>query len=111
MESMERRAAILAWKERKAVIGIFALRCMSTGEVWVGSSPTLDRVQNRLWFTLKLKNAKPTSLQAAWDNHGESALNFEQLEQIEEKNIAFSQRATLLKRRDFWAAKLGAIAI
>lgn len=111
MESAARKAAALAWKERKAVIGIYALRCIATGEIWVGGSPTLDRVQNRLRFTLKMKGSKPASLQAAWDRHGEAGIIFEELEQIDEKDIAFSQRATLLERRDFWAAKLGAVAI
>lgn len=111
MDIAARKAAVLAWKERKAIIGIYALRCTASGEVWVGSSPTLDRVQNRLWFTLKMKSAKPESLQVAWDRHGEAALIFEALEQIEEKDIAFCQRATLQERRDAWAAKLGATAI
>ena len=111
MESFARKAAVLGWKERKAILGIYSLRCTATGEVWVGSSPTLDRVQNRLWFTLKMKSATPESLQAAWDTHGEAAMTFEAIEQIDEKDIAFSQRATLLERRDAWAAELGATVI
>ncbi len=46
MDKADKRAAISAYKERKAAAGIFAVRCASTGEFWVGATPTLETIQN-----------------------------------------------------------------
>jgi hypothetical protein len=32
MESFARKAAVLGWKERKAILGIYSLRCTATGD-------------------------------------------------------------------------------
>ena len=36
MDRSERKAAVSAYKERKAVAGVYAIRCAKTGEQWVG---------------------------------------------------------------------------
>ncbi len=59
MKPKDRRAARAASKEKKSVAGIFALRCLATGAVWVGATPDVDKIWNRL-------------LQAAWNAHGEA---------------------------------------
>ena len=49
----DRKAAIAAYKERKVIGGVYAVRCTATGEVWVGQWPNLATIQNRIWFTLR----------------------------------------------------------
>lgn len=111
MESLARKAAILAWKERKPVRGVFAIHCTATGQTWIGASPTLDKAENRIRFALKHGSQRPASLQVAWRQHGADAFTFAALEQIDEEDIAFSARKTLEERRDAWVVKLGATAI
>lgn len=42
MTGEDRKAAIAAYKERKVIGGVYAVRCAATGEVWVGrGGPTL----------------------------------------------------------------------
>lgn len=39
-----RKAAIVAYKERKPVAGVYAVRCAPTGEIWVGATLTIGTV-------------------------------------------------------------------
>jgi hypothetical protein len=118
MKTEEKRAARAAYKERKQVAGIFAIRCAPSGEVWVGQTLTLLTVQNRLWFMLT--HGRPEShqdmstLRAAWSAHGPDSLGFEELERIDDEEILNSPyvRDTLLKERlAHWIATLGAVQI
>jgi hypothetical protein len=49
----DRKAAIAAYKERKTFAGVFAIRCKASPQAWVGQTPNLEKIQNRIWFTLR----------------------------------------------------------
>ncbi|PWC36222.1 GIY-YIG nuclease family protein [Azospirillum sp. TSO35-2] len=106
-----RKAALAAYKERKSVAGIFAVRCGPAGAVWVGGAPDLDKIQNRIWFQLKMGGCPHRSLQVAWNAHGADSLAFEVVERLEEEELAFARTAALKARTAHWAAALGAEAI
>ncbi len=106
-----RKAAVAAYKERKSVAGVFAVRCLSAGSAWVGGAPDLDKIQNRLWFQLKMGGCPHRSLQAAWNAYGAESLAFEVVERLEDEELAFARTAALKARVAHWAAALGAEAI
>ena len=66
MKTIDRKAAIAAYKERKPAVGIYLIRCRASGQCWIGASPTLDTIQNRHWFTLRQGSFPQPALQAAW---------------------------------------------
>lgn len=107
----DRKAAVAAYKERKSVAGVFAVRCASAGLVWVGSAPDLDKIQNRLWFQLKMGGCPHRSLQAAWTAHGAETLTFEIVERLEDEELAFARAAALKARIAHWVAAMAAEAI
>jgi hypothetical protein len=115
MKGADRKAAIAAYKERKAPAGIYALRCAASGQVWVGASPDLDKIQNRLWFGLRLGNDPHPDLQAAWNRHGGDAFAFEILERLPEdeaeSGAPFLRQAVLRERAASWRDRLGAAAL
>lgn len=114
MKTDDKRAARAAYKERKQVAGIFAIRCVPSGEVWVGQTLTLLTVQNRLWFMLTHGRTEMVSLRAAWSAHGPDSLSFEELERIDDEEILNAPyiRDTLLKERlAHWRAQLNASQI
>lgn len=39
MKSIERRAALATYKERKVQAGIYTVHCAATGERWGGKAP------------------------------------------------------------------------
>ncbi|CAO3399480.1 GIY-YIG nuclease family protein [Azospirillum sp. 11R-A] len=106
-----RKAALAAYKERKSVAGVFAVRCGAAGAVWVGGAPDLDKIQNRLWFQLKMGGCPHRSLQAAWNTHGAESLAFEIVEPLEDEELAFARAAALKGRVAHWVAALRAEAI
>jgi hypothetical protein len=111
MKTEDRKAAIAAYKERKAAPGIFAVRCPATGETWVGQAQDLATIRNRIWFTLDHGSHRTASLQAAWNAHGPDALSFEELERIEPDQPAYARDTALKERTAAWRAELGADAI
>ena len=108
MQRDERKAAISAYKKREDSVGIYAVRCATTGEAWVGKAPNLDAIQNRLWFTLGHGTCTAASLQAAWNRHGEDAFRLDVLERLEPEESAYIRNAILKERCQHWRAELGA---
>lgn len=106
-----RKAALAAYKERKSVAGVFAVRCGAADTVWVGGAPDLDKIQNRLWFQLKMGGCPHRSLQAAWNAHGAESLAFEIVEPLEDEELAFARATALKARVAHWVAAMRAEAI
>ncbi|ATC24984.1 GIY-YIG nuclease family protein [Caulobacter vibrioides] len=98
-----------AYKERKVESGVYAIRCETTGEVWVGATPDLSTRQNGIWFSLRLGSHREPSLQAAWNAHGADAFAFEAIEGIDVEGLdAFGRASRLKDRRGYWIGALGA---
>lgn len=111
MQGHERKAAVAAYKERKVAAGIYAIRCVPCGACWVGRAPNLEKVQNRVWFTLRHGGHTHRDLQAAWQVHGSDAFTFEIVEQIDDEEAAYLRERILKERLIHWAAELKAEAI
>lgn len=108
MKQVDRKAAIAAYRKREIAAGIYAVRCVSTGATWVGQSPDLSKIQNRLWFTLRLGNSTHRSLQDAWRAEGADAFTFEILERLEDEEIDYVRARLLQERLSHWADRLQA---
>ncbi len=108
MKTTDRKAALAAYRERKVECGIYALRCLATGEVWAGSAPDLATIRNRHWFTLRMGSHTVHSLQSAWQAHGEQAMAFEVVERLAGDVAAMSRDRMLKERLAHWLGALGA---
>jgi hypothetical protein len=109
VQKQDRKAAIAAYKERKSVPGVFAVRCAATGEAWVGGWADVEKIQNRIWFSLRNGAHTNPELLAAWKQHGEAQFRFEVLERLDEKDDAFfSPNAFLKTRAAHWVQALNA---
>ncbi|MEO7177505.1 MAG: GIY-YIG nuclease family protein [Allosphingosinicella sp.] len=105
----DRKAAAAAWKERKAPTGIYALRCLPTGQVWVGQSTDLEAVERRLRFALKMASTPHRSMLAAARAYGEEDFAFETVERFEDDDSSPEFVKFRLKARvRHWQAELGA---
>jgi hypothetical protein len=103
-----RKQTIEAYKARKPQRGAFAVRCRVTGHVWVGASPTLDTLQNRVWFGLRHGGYHEKDLQAEWNVHGEAAFEYQILEVLDEDLNALAINDLLKEKKVQWAGRLGA---
>ena len=109
--SIDRKAAIAAYKERKTIAGIFVVRCTASGEAWVGQAPNLETIQNRIWFSLRQGNHTCRSLQTAWNAHGEAGLTWGECERLAGEESAYVRNALLKERMLHWRTELKAEAI
>ena len=109
--SIDRKAAIAAYKERKTAAGIYVVRCGATSEAWVGQALDLEKVPNRIWFTLRQGGHPCRTLQAAWNAHGATGLSFAECERLDEEEIGYVRDALLKERMLHWLSELKAEAI
>ena len=105
---MDKREARKACKSRVTPKGIFAVRCKTSGEVWVGASDHLDTAQNGMWFQLRGGLHRNPQLQAAWNAHGEAACQYEVLEKFDEEVSPLLLGDLTKKRQKHWEDVLGA---
>jgi hypothetical protein len=108
---MDRKAAIRGFKERKVPQGIFAVRCTTTGQVWVESTPNLNAAKNALFFTLRHGNHYNKSLQAECNTQGEPEFQFEILEKINDDEPPTGLRDLLKEKKHHWIKQLNAKAL
>jgi hypothetical protein len=111
MDRQARKAAVAAYKERKAAHGVFAVICRATGQAWVGVSRHVDTQQNSLWFGLKHSGGPYKSLREAWAAHGEDEFRFEELERLRDDFPAVTRSSELKNRQAIWVARLQATAL
>jgi hypothetical protein len=108
MQKDARKAAIAAYKERKPKAAIIAVRCAADGTLWVGPTLNPDTVQNKIWFTLKLRSHSNRALQAAFDVHGADAFAIATLEVFEPEEDRYLRDNQLKDRATYWRTKLAA---
>ncbi len=108
MNREDRKAAVAAYKERKAPSGIYVVRCAASAQQWVGGAPDLVAIWNRISFALRQGAASPKSLQETWNAHGAGSLSFEVLETLTDEQLVFGRERMLKERRAHWCDALEA---
>lgn len=103
-----RKESIRNFKEQKPLQGAYAMRCTTSGQVWVGSSRNLNATRNGCWFTLRHGSHLDKSLQAEWNTHGESAFRFEILEALDEDIHPLAINDLLKVKKMDWMNRLSA---
>lgn len=111
MKSDDRKAAIAAYKKRKSAAGIYAVRCATAGQAWVGQTLNLETIQNRIWFSLRAGSHSSRELQSAWTAHGADAFTFEPLEQLKDEELPYVRDPLLKERVVHWRSTLNGSVI
>ena len=105
---IDKKEAIRKFKEQKAPAGAYAVRCTTTGRVWVGVSRNLDATKNGCWFMLRSGGHIEKSLQNEWNQHGEAAFQYQVLETLDDDLHALAIADLLKQTRDRWVKQLSA---
>jgi hypothetical protein len=109
MQSKEsRKEAIRKFKEQKSLLGAYAVRCTVTGRVWVGVSRNLDATKNGCWFFLRGGLHQEKSLQEEWNTQGESAFQYEVLDELNNDVNPLNVADLLREKKIEWVARLSA---
>lgn len=105
---MDRREVRKQFKERVTAKGIFAVRCKTSGQVWVDSSRDLDASRNGVFFMLRNGSHYNQPLQKLFDVHGADAFEFEVLVTIDEETPGLLLQDALRDLRKQWLIQLSA---
>lgn len=109
MSNQRKRDLVREYKERAVRRGVYAVRCVASGQVWASASPNLDSQQNGTWFQLKTGGHPNRALQAAWTQHGEDTFAFEVVAELsDEERTPYALKADLGALEAEWREKLGA---
>ena len=109
MQSKEsRKESVRKFKERKVLLGAYAVRCTATGRVWVGVSRNLDATKNGCWFCLRGGLHQEKSLQEEWNTQGESAFQYEVLDELNNDVNPLNVADLLREKKIEWVARLSA---
>ena len=103
-----RKESIRKFKEQKASIGIYAVRCAATGSVWVGGSKNLDATKNGIWFCLRNGSHIEKSLQNEWNAQGDSVFTYEVLEVFPEDLHPLEVAGMLKAHKCSWVQQFNA---
>jgi DNA-binding transcriptional regulator YhcF (GntR family) len=76
--------------------GVYAIRCVPTGQVYVGSSKDVSWRKVVHWARLRNGTHYNLRLQEAWTRHGEEAFVFEVLELLDDPDTARLREAEAL---------------
>jgi hypothetical protein len=99
----QRKAEIKrTYKEQTPRKGVFRVDCSATGQTWVDASPTLDSIQNRVWFSLRMGSHHNRALQAAWNEAGPDAMHFEIVEVFPEDASGYTLERLMKERKAHW---------
>lgn len=89
MNRDRKRELTAAYKERKVRPGVYAVRCTTSGEAWIGTSRDLTASRrNSLWFGLRMGSHPNRAMVAAWKAHGEASFVFEELEELDGETLS-----------------------
>lgn len=73
-----------AYAQMKHPIGVYQVKNLTNGMLFIGSSPNLPAMWNRLRMQLKSGTHTNKSLQEDWDQFGEDHFLFEILEKVQQ---------------------------
>ena len=103
---IDRKEAIRAFKERPQSAGIFAVRHLASGRVFVGSGANISSLLKRQEGQLKMRLHPNPALQQAWDADGEAAFAFEVLD-VGRKNEGETASASEIRELErLWLEEL-----
>jgi group I intron endonuclease len=102
---VNKKEAIQNYKLNPPAMGVFQIRNLSDGKVFVGSSMNLKGILNRHEFALKAGGHANKFLQRDWNERGGENFAFEILEELEPREN-LDDRTELTFLEDLWLEKL-----
>lgn len=109
MPSSEQKKALRrAYKEQPVTGGVYAIRCLPTGRVFLYAAPNPQGQQNRFHFSRSTGTCIHAALAPDWRKYGADAFTFTQLETLEMRPDQATQafHKDLAALADIWREKL-----
>lgn len=85
MEKQNRKELLGAYKERRVVGGVYAIRNTKNGKRLLGAAADLKGFRNRFGFAKQTGSGLSLKLKKDWETFGPDAFELEILEELEKK--------------------------
>jgi hypothetical protein len=97
------------YRETPPPMGVYAIRCQSSGRVIVEASMNVHAAMNRARFELDHKSHRDQQLQQEWSTHGPDSCRFDIIDLVKPReDPAFDAKAELAGLLAMWREELGA---
>lgn len=83
-ESKTKKELKEEYKLKKLKIGVFAVRNLLNGKIYIGSSVNLEAMWNRIYLQLNFGNYFNSKLQKEWKEFGENNFRYEIISEIKQ---------------------------
>ena len=104
---MDRKSKIRAYKDTPLPMGVFQIKNMLNGKIFIGSSKNLSATLTRFRAELKMGSCRNAELQREWRQFGPDAFEFSELEVLEPLNDpAYNPTEDLQILEALWTEKL-----
>lgn len=105
---MDRRKELkLAYKQNPPLAGVFQIKNLANGKIFIGSGLDVRGILNRHQAELKFNSHRNEALQQDWNNYGPEQFSCEVLEYLESNDDPeYDARADLSVLEDLWLEKL-----
>ena len=104
---MNKKEAKQNYKLNPPAMGVFQIRNLTSGKVFVSSTLNLAGIFNRYGFQLKAGNHPNKTLQADWNEFGADNFAFEILEEVfPRENPDYDYKSDVECLEDLWLEKL-----
>ena len=105
--SPDRRALKRQYRETLHPMGVYVIRNLHDGKVYLAASLNLEAALNRERFQLKMRGHPSPELQAAWDAAGEAMFSVEVLDRLKPRDEpGFDYRPELESLLSLWREDL-----
>jgi hypothetical protein len=97
------------YRETPPPMGVYAIRCLSSGRVMVEASMNIHAAMNRARFELDHKSHRNMQLQQDWSAFGPDQCRFEIIDLVKRRDDpAFDYKPELAALLAMWREELGA---
>lgn len=107
-KSEAKKEMIAAYKEKKSVGGVYIIRNLTSGKIFLDTTPNIQGMLNRFEFSQKTKSPFTIKFQKEWQNEKDDDFGIEILEEIEmgvdQTKKSFKEDLETLKK--LWEEKL-----
>ncbi|MEI7811607.1 MAG: GIY-YIG nuclease family protein [Ignavibacteria bacterium] len=102
-----RKEIIKKYKQTVTPMGVYQVKNLIDGTIYLGSSLNLDAIKNRHFMEFRLFGHSVKELQKAYSEFGEKCISFEILDRLEPKeDPAYDYKADISTLEDLWFEKL-----
>ena len=103
-----RKGLISQYKARKIVGGVYAIKNIHTGKIFLDSTMDMRASKNRFDFSQKTGNCTYKNIEEDWKISGPSAFEFEALEELERDDTQTDHEfeSDIATLKEIWLEKL-----